>query len=140
MREQLFEVIQCDPEGATYELTLKGTSSAPVTIRTDNAEVVTDLVLEHVHFHYKKIIHEKVKSLMHDPMYIGFIDELVTPFGKIEFRSSKCGVVCYEILVDGEREYTCAFYHTALAEYVHQLYMLVNTNVSAQIRHLIEWL
>ena len=140
MKEQLFEVIQCDPEGCTYALTLKGTSSAPVTIRTDNADVVTDLVLEHVHYHYKKIIHEKVKGLMHDPMYIGFIDELVTPFGKIEFRSRKQSEVIYEIMVDGEREYTNAFYHTALAEYVKELYMLININVSAQIRHLIEWL
>lgn len=140
MKEQLFEVHQCDMDGETYVLTLQGTGHTPVTIRTDNSEVVLDLVMEHVHYHYKKIVQEKIKALMPAPLYIGFIDGLNTPFGKIEFRSRKQDDVIYEVMVDGEREHKSAFYHTALAEYVKELYTLVELNVSAQIRHLVEWL
>ena len=147
MREQLFDVMMCGPFGYTYELTLKHPglgseypSASPVTIRTDESSVVFDLVFEHVHCQYRKIVREKIKNLMDEPVYIGFIDELKTPFGDIAFRSSKAEKICYEILVDGERAYTSAVYHTALAVYVKELYTLVNLNVSAQIRHLVEWL
>ena len=140
MREQLYEVMMCGPFGCTYELKLKYPGQVPVTIRTDEASVVFELVFEHVHYHYRNIVHEKIKNLMKEPAYIGFIDELITPFGKIEFRSSKAGKICYEVLVDGERAHSNAYYHTALAEYVKELYTLVNLNVSAQIRHLVEWL
>lgn len=147
MREQLYEVMMCGPFGYTYELTLKhpcvGSTYpglAPVTIRTDEASVVFDLVFEHVHCQYRKIAREKIKNLMNEPVYIGFIDELNTPFGKIEFRSRKQDKVIYEVMVDGEREHTSAVYHTALAAYIKELYTLINLNVSAQIRHLVEWL
>ena len=141
MREQLFDVMMCGPFGCTYELTLKYLGQVPVTIRTDEASVVFELVFEHVHYHYRNIVHEKIKNLMKEPAYIGFIDELITPFGKIEFRSSKAeNTTFYVTLIDGERAHLSAYYHTALAEYVKELYTLVELNVSAQIRHLVEWL
>ena len=140
MKEELYEVYQCDADGGTYQLTLHGTGRTPVTIRTDNPDVVLDLVMEHVHFYYKKIVQEKIKALRPNPLYIGFIDDFCTPFGKIEFRSRKGTGTIFEIIVDGEREYTSAFYHTALVDYVKELYTLINLNVSAQIRHLVEWL
>lgn len=144
MKEQLFEVKHCGPQGTTYELTLKSTSAAPVTIRTDKVDVVLDLTLEHVHYHYKKVAQEKIKGLAAEPLYIGFIDEHSTPYGKIEFRSSKLGfangLTNYEIIVDGKRSYSSAYYHNALAYYVMQAYALISITVSAQIAHLITWL
>ena len=144
MKEQLYEITQADFDGSTYVLTLKNTTSAPVTIRTDKEDVVLDLVMEHVHFYYKKIVHEKVKGLMDEPLYIGFIDEYSTPLGKVEFRSSKLGfangITNYEVIVDGTRRFSSAYYHTALARYVTEVYTLIFTNVSSQIAHIITWL
>lgn len=144
MKVQLFEVTMADYDGSTYVLTLKNTTAAPVTIRTDKADVVLDLVLEHVHYHYKKIVHEKIKSLMAEPLYIGFIDEYSTPFGKVEIRSSKLGfsngLTNYEVFVDGKRRFSSAYYHIALARYITEVYSLICVNVSAQITHLITWL
>ena len=140
MKERLFDVMMGGPLGNTYELTLKYQDLEPVTLRTDNVNAVFDLVLEHVHYHYRNIVHEKIKNLLKEPAYIGFIDELVTPYGKVEFRSRKYHVVNYEIVVDDECERVSAYYHMALADYVKELYTLVNLNMSNQIRHLIEWL
>lgn len=144
MREPLYEVCQCGMTGSTYELTLHGTEHPPVMIHTDDPEVVMDLVMEHVHYYYKKSVHEKIKALMPEPSYIGYIDSYSTPHGKAEIRSSKMsfdnGMTNYEVLVDGTRRFSSAYYHVALGRYVKEVYSLIFTIISAQITHLITWL